>query len=103
MSIIGANLSYPAMTAASAGVVPHKVVLRPREAAKYIGLAPATLAKRRMRGDRPHFVRLGLKSVGYEITELDAFVAGGRRSSTSDIADAGSNLCAPNKLGAQKP
>ena len=59
------------------------VILRPPQAAAYIGLTVSTLAKRRVRGERPHFVRLGMKSVGYHVAELDAWLADCRRSSTS--------------------
>lgn len=59
-------------------------VLRTPDAAKYIGLSPSTLTKMRLRGgDTPPFVKLGTRSVGYRLADLDEWVAGRRRSSTS--------------------
>lgn len=58
-------------------------ILRPKGAAQYTGLSASTLAKRRLRGDRPHFVKLGRKAIGYHIDELDAWLTGCERQSTS--------------------
>jgi len=46
-------------------------ILRPPEASAYIGLSESTLAKRRLRGDPPVFVRLGARSVGYRPEDLN--------------------------------
>ena len=40
-------------------------IFRAPEAASYTGLSESTLAKRRLRGDPPVFVRLGAKAIGY--------------------------------------
>lgn len=58
--------------------------LRASEAAAYVGLAPSTLAKMRIRGDGPEFSKAGTKIVVYDITALEGWLAGGRRRSTSD-------------------
>jgi hypothetical protein len=58
-------------------------VLLPRDAAKRLGLAPATLAKMRCLGGSPEFLRLGRKIV-YERGALDLWVAQRRACSTSD-------------------
>ncbi len=63
-------------------------VLRPRDAAHYLGLSPSTLAKRRHFGLPPAFVRLG-RSVGYRVTDPDAWLASCRRTSTSDAGEGG--------------
>jgi predicted DNA-binding transcriptional regulator AlpA len=62
-------------------------VLRTPEAAKYLGMAVSTLTKTRLRGgsDCPPFVMLSGRSVGYLVADLDAWLAGRRRSSTSDM------------------
>lgn len=54
-----------------------------REAARHLGLAPATLAKMRCRGGSPTFLRLGRKIV-YVRADLDAWLVARRAQSTSD-------------------
>jgi predicted DNA-binding transcriptional regulator AlpA len=61
-----------------------KKVLRPAEAADYIGLAESTLAKRRVYGKPPRYVSLGGRAVGYLVEDLDEWLASCRRSSTSE-------------------
>ena len=65
-------------------------VLRTEDAAKYLGMAVSTLTKTRLRGgdDCPPFVRLSGRSVGYLVSDLDAWLAGRRRASTSDTTGA---------------
>ena len=48
-------------------------ILRPKEAARYIGLSASTLAKMRCRGDGPNYVKLGLGAIGYRIADLNAY------------------------------
>lgn len=58
--------------------------LRTPEAARYVGLAPATLNKYRCVGGGPVFGRLG-RAVVYTVASLDAWCeAQGQRRSTSD-------------------
>ena len=57
---------------------------RPREAAGYVLLAESTLAKRRLRGDPPEFLKVGPRLVAYQKSALDRFLADCRRTSTSD-------------------
>lgn len=59
-------------------------VLRPPEAAPYIGLSVSTLAKQRLRGDGPKFVRLSPRAIGYLPADLDEWVANRRCLSTSE-------------------
>ncbi len=65
-----------------------KRVLRPPEAAKYIGLSKSTLAKRRLYGLRPEYLSLGGRAVGYAIDELDRWLETCRRQSTSQAEGA---------------
>ncbi len=52
----------------------NKRVLRTAEAASYIGLSASTLEKLRAGGDGPRFIRLGHRAVGYDISDLDAWL-----------------------------
>ena len=61
-----------------------KAILRPPEAALYLGLSESTLAKQRLRGDGPRYVKLGSRAVGYSIQELDTYLVACTRSSTSE-------------------
>lgn len=54
-----------------------------KEAATYVGLHYSTLAKMRMTGDGPTFLKLGRKVV-YEQTALDQWMAERAHSSTSE-------------------
>lgn len=63
-------------------------VLRPRDAAAYIGLAESTLAKRRLYGNNtPPFIALGGRAIGYLQDDLDTWLESQRRSSTSDMGE----------------
>lgn len=64
-----------------------KAILRPPEAAHYLGLSESTLAKQRLRGDGPRFVKLGSRAVGYSINELDAYLEACTRFSTSECGE----------------
>ena len=60
-------------------------ILTPPEAARYIGLAVATLAKARCWGGGPFFIKLG-RRVGYRRQDLDAWLSARRAQNTSDAA-----------------
>ena len=60
-------------------------VLRASEAAKYTGLTESTLAKRRLYGLPPSFLKLGGRAIGYAIEDLDAWLDSCRRRSTSQV------------------
>ena len=65
-------------------------VLRPPEASAYTGLSESTLAKRRLRGDPPAFLKLGQRAVGYRVDILDDWLEKcGRRSTSSPAEDRG--------------
>jgi predicted DNA-binding transcriptional regulator AlpA len=60
-----------------------KRYLRAPEAARYLGLSPATLAKMRMTGDGPAFSKAGRRAVVYALADLDDWLACRRRTSTA--------------------
>jgi predicted DNA-binding transcriptional regulator AlpA len=62
---------------------PLRDLLREAEAARRLGTSMRTLQKWRCNGKGPRFVRLS-RAVRYDPADLDAFVAIGRRTSTSD-------------------
>ncbi len=57
--------------------------LNTEEAARYLRLQPATLARWRYDGEGPDFRKFGSRVV-YSKKELEAFAESRRRSSTSD-------------------
>lgn len=60
-------------------------IMTPAEAARYLRLAVATLAKARCWGGGPVFMRLG-RRIGYKRSDLDAWLSVRRAKSTSDAA-----------------
>jgi hypothetical protein len=56
--------------------------LRTKAAARYVGLAPSTLAKMRVRGDGPLFSKAGARVVVDDIEDLDRWLRHSRRTST---------------------
>ena len=65
-------------------IAPHASKLRAPQAAAYLGLSPSTLAKMRLRGDGPVYAKAGPRIVVYDKMDLDAWLSGKRRRSTSD-------------------
>ena len=45
--------------------------MRAPQAAAYLGLATSTLAKMRLRGDGPQFIKAGPRVVVYDLHDLD--------------------------------
>lgn len=68
-----------------------------RDAARYLGLAHATLAKMRCLGGSPVFLRLGRKIV-YCRADLDAWLDARRASSTSDADQLPGRLTDPARV-----
>lgn len=60
-----------------------KELLNVPEAAKYLRLAPQTLAKMRTEGTSPPFIKVG-RRVLYDLAEIDRWLDQRRRRSTSD-------------------
>ena len=63
---------------------PNSEIFRTDDAAKFLNLAKSTLAKMRLRGDGPVFVKAGPRVVLYRRSDLEAWLVACRRSSTSD-------------------
>ena len=61
-------------------------VLRTTEAARYLGLSQSTLAKMRLRGDGPPYLKSGKRIVVYDVDDLDSYLLGRKRKSTSDLS-----------------
>ena len=59
--------------------------MTPYEAAEYLRSSPSMLAKRRLFGGGPVFVRIG-KAVRYRRSDLDAWMAATARRSTSETS-----------------
>jgi predicted DNA-binding transcriptional regulator AlpA len=62
------------------------MMLRPAGAATYLGLANSTLAKMRMSGNGPRFIKAGLRVVLYDQADLDAWLESRKRTSTMEEA-----------------
>lgn len=60
--------------------------MSPDEAAMLLGVGRSTLAKLRMTGGGPAYLKLSPRKVVYEIAELDRWAATHRRRSTSEAA-----------------
>lgn len=56
-------------------LAPSPAVLRPREAARYIGLSLATLSRMRGDGSGPEFIQLHSRSIAYTRESLDRFIS----------------------------
>ncbi len=56
--------------------------VRTRQAARYLSLSHRTLEKLRVTGGGPDYFKMG-RAVSYAISDLDAWLAKNRRSSTS--------------------
>ena len=61
--------------------------LRTGDAAQYLRLSVSTLAKMRLRGDGPVYSKAGPRIVVYDVADLDAWLAGRRRRSTSETGE----------------
>ena len=62
--------------------------MRVPQAAEYLGLSQSTLAKMRLRGDGPPYLKLGGKIVVYDIQDIESWLAASRRHSTSELREA---------------
>ena len=66
----------------TATVDSREPLLKPDEAGGYLGFTAGWLAKLRMNGSGPKFIKLGRK-IRYARSDLDAWIAAGRLVSTS--------------------
>ena len=60
------------------------ILLTETEVSKIIGFSPRTLQKWRYSGDGPTFVRVSARAVRYRPGDLEKWIEGRLRSSTSD-------------------
>lgn len=51
-----------------------KRVLPPRDAGKYIGISPLTLANWRVSGKGPRFIRLSPRKIVYRVADLELWL-----------------------------
>ena len=58
-------------------------LLSPEQAARYLLLSISTLARMRIAGNGPIFVRVSPQRVGYRVIDLDKYLDGRTRTSTS--------------------
>ena len=65
----------------------HGRIMRAPDAAAYLGLAPSTLAKMRVRGDGPVYSKAGPRIVVYAVEDLDGYLSARRRNSTSETPE----------------
>ena len=63
-------------------------ILDTQAAARRCGLSKPTLERYRLTGSGPAFLKIGRKAVRYRETDLDAWLAGRLRRSTSDQGEA---------------
>jgi predicted DNA-binding transcriptional regulator AlpA len=61
--------------------------MRASDVARYLALSTSTLAKMRLRGDGPRFIKAGPRAVTYRKSDLDAWLEGRCRRSTSESSD----------------
>jgi excisionase family DNA binding protein len=71
----------------------HDTYMTPKEAAAYLRSSPSTLAKRRLTGQLPNFSRIG-KAIRYRKADLDAWMNGNVRRSTSEVPPASAHVAA---------
>jgi predicted DNA-binding transcriptional regulator AlpA len=60
-------------------------LLRAPEAADYIRLSASTLAKMRLRGDGPRYIKAGMRIIAYQEDDLIAWLSARMRRSTSEM------------------
>ena len=63
-------------------------MLREKQAAGFLGVAPKTLANWRSQGKGPKFCRMG-RAIGYRQEDLDAFVAAALTDPSDDPSQRG--------------
>jgi hypothetical protein len=64
---------------------PNFNLRNPAAAADYTGYSVSHLAKLRLYGGGPSYLKLGHRTVMYDVRDLDAWLVSKRRRSTSDV------------------
>jgi predicted DNA-binding transcriptional regulator AlpA len=67
------------------GADPFVPVRTPKQAADYLTISLSTLARMRIAGNGPRFVRLSPQKVGYRPSDLEEFLQSRTRTSTSQL------------------
>ena len=60
-------------------------LLTTQEAADYLGISSSFLERDRWAGAQIPFVRVGRRTVRYQLSELDNYLAGKTRTNTADL------------------
>ena len=60
-------------------------LLTTQEAADYLGISSSFLERDRWAGAQIPFVRVGRRTVRYQLSELDNYIAGKTRTNTTDL------------------
>ncbi|MEM1182924.1 MAG: helix-turn-helix domain-containing protein [Acidobacteriota bacterium] len=66
----------------------HPLLLSEKEAAKLIGFSVRTLQKWRTEGGGPPFIHVSARAIRYQVTDIEAWIEGRRRTSTTDDGNA---------------
>jgi predicted DNA-binding transcriptional regulator AlpA len=74
----------------------HDDLLKPIEAAAYLRLSASTLAKARVRGDGPPFLKLGPKTVLYRRSDIEVWAESRIKQSTSEYTENSNDIGAIN-------
>lgn len=61
-------------------------LLTTAEAAKYLGISKAFLERDRWAGARVQFIKVGSRAVRYRLSDLESYIEGQVRHSTSEVA-----------------
>ena len=61
----------------------HEPLVKPIAAAQHFAVSPKTLEEWRLRGDGPPFYKIGGRLVRYRLSEVNAWLQGRKRASTS--------------------
>jgi hypothetical protein len=75
---------HQSLRKASGGPEAPRRKMRPRDAALYLGTTESTLAKWRLRGDGPPYSKCGPRLIIYDVADMEGWLAGRKRSSTSE-------------------
>ena len=79
-----ANPPAPAVLGPQRAATPSLVLLTPKEAAKLLKVSVSWLAKARMRGDGPPYIKVGGRAIRYTEAALIQWMKSRQRLSTSE-------------------
>lgn len=76
-------MNSTAFATVSSSSQPSTPLLTPEQTARYLTLSMSTLARMRIAGNGPTFIRLSPQKIGYRQLDLDEFLETRVRTSTS--------------------